>query len=131
LHVQVHGLSDALFGAAAPGAGGLVELLNAGVPFIRWSSGPFAMSRVRVNTGYTLAVHDGCSFLLPGGRTREVALQAAKRAWRSGRNGHDGSCQTRRAPTPCCTRPPSLALTAGHRQASRGRDEASVVRLSS
>jgi hypothetical protein len=40
---------------------------------------------------YTVAVHERCSFLLPGGRTREVALHAAKLAWRRGRMATTGA----------------------------------------
>src|SRR4029453_5016084 len=84
LRVQVHGLRDPLFGAAAPSAGGLVELWHTRVPLVGRAGGPLAMGGERIDRRYTLAVHGDAPFSCRHGRTREEALHAAARAGGSG-----------------------------------------------
>jgi len=56
-HMQSHGFDDPLFGATAPGAGRVEELLNACVALVGWPPGPFPMGGVRIDCRYTLTVH--------------------------------------------------------------------------
>ena len=71
------GVDVALFRAEAPGARRVVEGLNAGVPFVGWTRGPFPVSRVRGDSRHTCSSHGVLLCACPGG---DVWDEASRRA---------------------------------------------------
>jgi hypothetical protein len=68
---DVAGLDGALLGAVATCASRLVESVNAGVALIGWARGPFSVSGVRRDSGYTYPGHVSAPFYVPWGDEME------------------------------------------------------------
>src|SRR3954453_23924265 len=102
------GLNGALLDPRVPCTGGLVERVNAGVPFIGWARCPFPVSRVRRNSGHTTPGHVGAPFSVALGR-RGGGLQR-RATWRGGQDDHS---ERYRKLTPlrsgCQVQPPAVS----------------------